>query len=177
MGSITYIKPLLSTALSSSSTVNLTGQHQTFWERQESNLGPLGAKREHYPLCYAGPPRSVKFKWSSREQVCKFVFFDVLTFFCFTLRRFNGDAFFSDVSTPSVTTLTTTTSFFVVDRIWVSFRLLSPTSPASLAFCCTWKKLSSTRIATLPKFALLLFTAALPNELLFMFFVTTSSSY
>ena len=26
------------------------------WERRESNPGPLGAKRERYPLCYVPPP-------------------------------------------------------------------------------------------------------------------------
>ena len=29
---------------------------ETFWERRESNPGPLGEKQNCYPLCYAVPP-------------------------------------------------------------------------------------------------------------------------
>ena len=39
------------------SAVDKSWQHRKkFRERRESNLGPLGAKRERYPLCYAVPP-------------------------------------------------------------------------------------------------------------------------
>ena len=39
---------LLSIKLSNIEIINL-------WERWDSNPGPLGAKRERYPLCYAAP--------------------------------------------------------------------------------------------------------------------------
>ena len=58
MGSINISKPLLSTALASSA-VDLTSaksrilQKKNSWECQETNPGPLGTKRERYPLCYA----------------------------------------------------------------------------------------------------------------------------
>ena len=52
MGSIDIINPL-STVLSSA--FNNSQQHQEInsCECRESNMGPLGATREHHPLCYA----------------------------------------------------------------------------------------------------------------------------
>ena len=52
MGSIDIFNPL-STVLSSA--FNNSQQHQEInsCECRESNMGPLGATREHHPLCYA----------------------------------------------------------------------------------------------------------------------------
>ena len=58
MSSFAIIRPLLATFLSSSSVDKSKG-----WG-QESNLGPLGEKREFYPLCYAVPHPLYIFIWS-----------------------------------------------------------------------------------------------------------------
>ena len=39
------------------------------WEHRELNPGPLGAKRERYPLCYAAPPQGLDFKTSKLSSV------------------------------------------------------------------------------------------------------------
>ena len=54
MGLIDIIKPF-STLLSNA--LNKLQQHQEkkSWECQESNLGPLGAQQERYPLCFEAP--------------------------------------------------------------------------------------------------------------------------
>ena len=56
MGSIKVFKALLSTAEQSIILGNIKNEQffrKNSWECQESNPGPLGAKRERYPLCYA----------------------------------------------------------------------------------------------------------------------------
>ena len=54
MGLINIIKPL-STALSSAIDKSKQHEKKNSWERQQSNLGPLGEKQECY-LCAMQPP-------------------------------------------------------------------------------------------------------------------------
>ena len=64
MALINVIKPLLSTALSSSAYRLTFVQHQKFWERQESNPGPQGAKQKY--SCHAKIVRQDKTRgWNS----------------------------------------------------------------------------------------------------------------